>query len=453
MEHSCQLAEIIEIVLRKNLWIIYGGNITYTFVEIPGTFFECFLVFFYLYNLFNKKRSWAVIAFSYMIFTTIFCVLSFLPVLPLVRLATLCLCAFGFAMTLFDAKLLWGLFATFLLCAITIVSDLLCMGIMNVLGWDNSSIMNAGLQRAVYIVFAKIVFLVSVFLVTAFLHREQAPINLWRILPLLPCQIFSIYYCDSLFRAETNALSTKSLIIILGLLYINIVVVVYGEAIRVQARLRHEKDLAKEQYEIQRMYYDKLYHEREETRSMWHDIKKYMIAMQSMVSVSNKEMTEQVLDVAQRKFNQIGNLVDTNNRELDAILDYNIQNAKNGGIDVTMDVWVSEKLSISTVDLSVLVGNTFDNAIEACQAISPAERRISVLIKQKQDVVFYEISNPYSPIVKPRNKKIHGYGLQNIQACISHYDGVMSTSSENEVFTVSIRLNGIKAKDHEPIGV
>lgn len=439
--------------MRRNLWTTCGGNITYTFVEITGTFFECFLVFFYLYNLFHKKRGWAVITLSYILFTTIFCVLSFLPVLPLIRLVALCLCAFGFSVTLFDAKLLWGLFATFLLCAITIVSDLLCMGIMNALGWDNSSIMNAGVQRAVYIVFAKIVFLVSILLVTAFLHREQAPINVWRILPLLPCQIVSIYYCDSLFRAELIALSAKSLIIILGLLYINIVVVVYGEAIRVQAQLRHEKELAKEQYEIQRMYYDKMYHQREETRSMWHDIKKYMIAMQSMVSISNKEATEQVLDVAQRKFNQIGNVVDTNNRELDAILDYNIQNAQNEDIEVTMDVWVHEKLRISAVDLSILLGNTFDNAIEACQAIPPAERKISVLIKQKQDVVFYEISNPYSTTVKARKKKIHGYGLQNIQACINHYGGVMSTKSENGIFTVSIHMNDIAPAELESTGL
>ena len=77
-------------------------------------------------------------------------------------------------MILFDAKIISGIFSVLLLCAITIVVDLICMSIMNLLGWDNSQIMVDGFRRSVYIVFAKIVYLIGILAASGLLKRKVA---------------------------------------------------------------------------------------------------------------------------------------------------------------------------------------------------------------------------------------------------------------------------------------
>ena len=146
--------------MRKFSVNIYGGDIIYTFVEIAGVFFESFLVFFFFYNLFNTRVSWKTLLIAYLAFSGLFCVLSLLPIPPVLRLISLFICSLTVATFLFDAKAISSLFSVLLLCAITIVVDLVCMSIMNLLGWDNGVLMKAGAGRAVYVVFAKLIYLV-----------------------------------------------------------------------------------------------------------------------------------------------------------------------------------------------------------------------------------------------------------------------------------------------------
>ena len=365
-----------------------------------------------------------------------------MPVLPVIRLICLMVCSLFVSMVLYDAKVVSSVFSVLLLCALTIVVDLVCMNIMNLFGWDNNQIMTDGFQRAIYIVFAKIVYLIVVMIAASFLHRKGAPIGLFQIIPLLPCQLFSIYFCDLLYRMSAgNELKASTLLVLIGLLYINIVVVIFAEAIRLRVEAKHQQELATRQYEMQQKYYESLYHEQENTRALWHDINKYMIAMQSMVAMENESNASEVLDAAQEKFEQIGQVVDTNNQVLNSILNYNIQNAHTVGIPVELDVWVASDFDIKAADLSIIIGNTFDNAITACSYVSSSAKNISLIIKQKQSALLYEIKNPYNVDAPEQTGKYHGYGLHNVQACVERYGGTMLIDKNGETFSVSVRLN------------
>ena len=263
---------------------------------------------------------------------------------------------------------------------------------------------------------------------------------------MLPCQLFSIYFCDALYRnSGEKDLRIDTLLILIGLLYINIIVVVFAEAIRLRSEAKHQQELAAQQYEMQQKYYDTLYHEQENTRALWHDINKYMIAMRSMVSTENANNASEVIDAAQEKFDQVGQIVDTDNQTLNAILNFNIQNARAKGILVDLDVWVSNRLDIKATDLSIIIGNTFDNAVEAVSVIPGDERIIHVLIKQKQNTLLYEIRNPYNHDAPDKPGKYHGYGLKNVQSCVEKNSGTMLIDSSNSEFIVSIRINCLSA--------
>ena len=68
---------------------------------------------------------------------------------------------------------------------------------------------------------------------------------------------------------------------------------------------------------------------------------------------------------------------------MDALLNYYLRIAEKNNIKVKLDVTIPEVLTISSLSLSIIIGNTFDNAIEACCDL-PAEQRIIHLQLRKQ---------------------------------------------------------------------
>ena len=103
-------------------------------------------------------------------------------------------------------------------------------------------------------------------------------------------------------------------------------------------------------------------------------------------------------------------------------------------------LWVSQELCISPVDLYVIIGNTVDNAVEACAQLPETERKIHIILRQANHMLFYEISNPFDSSGYKKPGQIHGYGLKNVEKCVKNNHGNMEILRENMSFTVSIRL-------------
>ena len=78
---------------------------------------------------------------------------------------------------------------------------------------------------------------------------------------------------------------------------------------------------------------------------------------------------------------------------------------------------------ISPADLFIILGNTLDNTIEACAALSPGHRCVHVVLRQKNQFLYYEVSNPYTANAKPKPGRIHGYGLKDVHNCVEKNQG------------------------------
>ena len=61
-----------------------------------------------------------------------------------------------------------------------------------------------------------------------------------------------------------------------------------------------------------------------ETHALWHDIKKYVLAMQAAAG-SGDDKVQQEFGNIQQEFNKIGNVVDVDNTELSVILNHCVQ--------------------------------------------------------------------------------------------------------------------------------
>lgn len=107
-----------------------------------------------------------------------------------------------------------------------------------------------------------------------------------------------------------------------------------------------------------------------------------------------------------------------------------------------LDVQIPRELSVTAADLYILLGNTLDNAIEACAALPPEQREINIKLKTHNRILFYEIENPYAPSYGNRVRGgLHGYGLQNVRRCVEKYQGTLEIQKGDNIFRVIAHMN------------
>ena len=105
-------------------------------------------------------------------------------------------------------------------------------------------------------------------------------------------------------------------------------------------------------------------------------------------------------------------------------------------------------LTTSEIDLCIIIGNLFDNAIEACMALPEEERMIRVYMDMKNTQLYMSFTN--TTALKKQKKENgrffttkgagHGYGLVRIDTIIERCQGYISRNSEDGAFTTEILL-------------
>ena len=146
----------------------------------------------------------------------------------------------------------------------------------------------------------------------------------------------------------------------------------------------------------------------------------------------------------------------TGNSGIDAILNLKINEAVGKGITVSKSILIPHDLSISFSDVVAVLGNVFDNAIEACKRDHVKEPLIYFKMQYVDGMLFIEIKNSigYKPEVgksllssRKNDAVYHGLGLKNVRHIIEKYSGTMNVDIEDNCFVNKIVLYGIQTKN------
>jgi sensor histidine kinase YesM len=417
----------------------------YSAFEITTVLFECLLIHIFFNGWFGTKNRNLLKTFLYMaLFFLLQCSVSLLSLHPALRTAISFFLVLGVAAILYETELISVVYSTFLFMALAVVSEYLCLNFLDTLGLNKSVLMAEGNARAIYLALAKTIQFVIVLIAALILRKNRITLTLRQVAPLIPCLIVSVYICVVFFNAfpdNKGEPSLSLLIALLGLLYINGIVVLNTQSIKSSMVENEEQKLAVQHYEMQEQYYHKVIEDREETRALWHDVKKHISAIEAIINSGDMMSARIEYEAIRQAFENLGAIVDMENEVLNTIIYHNIQRAKAHDISVSLSAQVSPEISISAVDLSVILGNTFDNAIEECAILKNECREISVSLVQRNNILFYEIKNPCMEISHKKSGKHHGYGMKNIKSCVQKYGGVMDSGATNGYYCVSIMLN------------
>ena len=166
------------------------------------------------------------------------------------------------------------------------------------------------------------------------------------------------------------------------------------------------------------------------------------MSMQAVAEHGDTEELHKIAQAATDIFERSTNVSAVGNPVVDALLNYYLRIAEKNNIKVKLDVTIPEVLTISSLSLSIILGNTFDNAIEACCSLPAEQRTIHLQLRKQYRSLFYRLENPYSDTSRGiRIGEHHGYGLKNINRIVQENHGDFYTKKKDGVFTVQVRLN------------
>ena len=155
---------------------------------------------------------------------------------------------------------------------------------------------------------------------------------------------------------------------------------------------------------------------------------------------------ERYLDLLDEDLTTVDTVIKTGNPMTDAILNSKISLAKAKHIQVIADAHIPLKLKSSEIDLCCILGNLFDNAIEASEQLPEEQRLIRVYMDMKNTQLYISFTNFTAGKKLKKEGKLfhstkgegHGFGLVRMDAIVERLDGYISRNSEDGAFTTEI---------------
>lgn len=209
-----------------------------------------------------------------------------------------------------------------------------------------------------------------------------------------------------------------------------------------------DKRIAAYQRGLMETHYAEVENMYRQMRGWRHDYRNHIQTMKSFAASGDMEAIKRYLDELDTDLSTVDTVVKTGNRMTDAILNSKISLAKSKNIPVTADAHIPVSLKTSELDLCVILGNLFDNAIEASLALPEKQRMIRVYMDMKNTQLYLSFTN--FTAFKKRKKENgrfrttkgegHGFGLVRIDAIVERLNGYISRNSEDGAFTTEILL-------------
>lgn len=212
-------------------------------------------------------------------------------------------------------------------------------------------------------------------------------------------------------------------------------------------RLKAATEEYEQQIRVQADYYKELAKANYETRRFRHDLKNMHIALEQLLKEGKCQEALGQLHLQDEAIRHTAAQFDTGNSFADALLSHKQARAERADTQLRFQGALSPNTPEPT-DLCVILGNTLDNALEACEKLD-GKKVISVSAMCRSGFLFLTIQNPAPGPVAVRggtvattkeNKTLHGFGLYSLNAVVRKYDGTLRLSSEQDRFTAEIEL-------------
>lgn len=186
------------------------------------------------------------------------------------------------------------------------------------------------------------------------------------------------------------------------------------------------------------------------SKSVKHDYKNHMSVIKSLLDNENFDELKKYVNNICNKISEIEKLNYTENIVINSILSFKIDEVKESCIKYEFNIKIPKDLNINSVDITIILSNLLDNAIEACKRDSKTlNKYINLDLMFKDNLLIIKCKNSFDGFINEKGKNIItrkdnkvdcGIGIFNVENVVKKYNGFMEISYDENNFNVDISL-------------
>lgn len=271
---------------------------------------------------------------------------------------------------------------------------------------------------------------------------------------LLIVPIISIFVSIIIFelaRTYNDAKSSAIMFAFLGLMYINAIVFAIFESITRHFDNEYKYKMVEKQLELQINHYNKLAENRELLFEAVHDFKNHLNCIYNLYKYNKGDelgnYIENLINVSNTE-----SIIDSGNPVIDALLNDKSNIAHKFGITFKKVLNLPSNINITHNDICAILGNSLDNAIEACRRIESKSliKEIELSMNYRDSYLIIVVTNTFDKLPLKEGKffrsskispGLHGLGMQSIERTVKKYNGNMVVKYDNNIFALEIVMS------------
>lgn len=207
-----------------------------------------------------------------------------------------------------------------------------------------------------------------------------------------------------------------------------------------QQHAYYQNKLDKEQLQFQLRETQQSQEEYQRLQSLRHDLKNKHLTLLALLEENPDEAREYLHSLTDSISGK--QTFYSKNPTINFLLNQKLHDVEDE-IELEIDCFVPQELSIQPDILAVILGNCLDNSISACLRITDkSERTLALNIRYFQQNLFISINNTFNEQEQETRKtrQRDGWGLRNVDALVQEYQGTVKRFKENGHYRMEILL-------------
>lgn len=336
---------------------------------------------------------------------------------------------------LYNISLKTAVFHSLIFMVVMLASEILVMAISSVLYKGFNAFESSPSAYLVIVPTSKLIyFSLMIIILKLFAQKEkneQYNKYFWLlfIMPLTSIMVLVCFRYIAYQMQLTKVMSILWIISCIGLLFANILVFIIYEYSLKNTKELYELKAIQDREEQDKRYFEIIEQSNKDMRIFSHDIKNHLTQIRNL---ENIEAVQSYIDSIYPNIEKFSFTGISKNKMLDLIISKYVMLCEKKNIKFSVDVKTANLAYVSDSDLSTLMNNLLDNAVEAAERAD--ERFIQVYIFSKGNMhdglviknscfVPPETENGELKTTK-QNKKTHGVGTKSIRKTLKKYDAV-----------------------------
>lgn len=253
------------------------------------------------------------------------------------------------------------------------------------------------------------------------------------------------------FLYDGEPVGGEAAVVSIGLLVINFLMLYLYNLLLRSVSQKYEAQMLEQKVRVYANQLDVIRQSEEKIKILRHDMKHHMNEIRLLAEKYHAAEIEKYIDCMEQYLRKPDEMISSGNTEIDSVLNYMLQKARDQLENVVVKVILPEKMK-HAFDMNVLVGNLLENAVEA--AVQTDRKYLGVHMVYHKGALMIRVENSFLPegleegerqgsrvfFTTKKEKERHGFGLKSVEQIVKAYRGTMEVTTRKDLFCVNLIL-------------